>query len=163
MKLNQQRRVFADNLHRKMENNKNIFLIVADLGYKVFDKNFINFPDRCINVGASEQAMVGIAVGLALNDKIPFVYSITNFLLYRPFETLRNYLQYEKIPVKLVGVGRDQDYKDGGVSHWSTDAKRVLNVLDNIKQFWPENAAEIPLMIKEIINNGTSSFISLKR
>jgi transketolase len=49
------------------------------------------------------------------------VYSITPFVLYRPFEWIRNYLDHEKIPVKLVGGGRDKDYGYLGFSHWAEE------------------------------------------
>ena len=40
---------------------------------------------------------MGMATGLALENKIPVVYSITPFIIYRPFEFIRNYLDHEKI------------------------------------------------------------------
>jgi len=160
---NSQRGWFAYELYQKMKKNKKIWLVVGDLGYKVFDQHFADFPDRCLNAGAGEQAMMGIAVGLALEGKIPFVYSITNFLLYRPFETIRNYLQIEKIPVKLVASGRNFDYTHDGWSHWSPDAKRILKCLPNIKQFWPKEKEEVPEMVEKMISNTQPSFISLRR
>ena len=83
---------FAYELYQQMKKNKNIWLVTGDLGYKMFDSIKDDFPDRFLNAGSSEQAMMGIAVGLALKGKIPFVYSITPFLLYRSFETIRNYI-----------------------------------------------------------------------
>jgi len=63
------------------------------------DKIREDYPQRFLNTGAIRQAMMGIAVGLALEGKIPFVYTNLPFLLYRPFETLRNYVDHERIPV----------------------------------------------------------------
>ena len=163
IKHDSMRGYFAFELYQQMKINKDIYLIVGDLGYKVFDSHFKDFPERCINVGAAEQSMMGIAVGLALSSKIPFVYSITTFLLYRPFETIRNYLNHEKIPVKLVGSGRDKDYKHDGFSHDASDVKPFLDLFLNIKQYWPYKKEEIPNVIKDIINNNKPSFISLKR
>src|SRR4051812_40784500 len=104
------RATFAEYVHKHMKKNKKIYVVVNDLGYKMWDKVRKDYPDRFINVGAAEQLAVGVSVGLAINNKIPIFYSITTFLLYRPFETIRNYLHHEKIPVKLVGSGRDKDY-----------------------------------------------------
>lgn len=147
-----------------MAENPNIWLVVGDLGYGIFDAHFKDFPDRCKNTGAAEVAMMGIAVGLALKGKIPFVYSITTFLLYRPFETIRLYLNHEKIPVKLVGSGRDKDYIHDGISHWSDDALKVLrNCFPNIERYWPDTKEEIPQIVEEMINNNKPSFVSLRR
>jgi transketolase len=97
------RRRFADETYKVMKKNKNIVVLTGDLGYKIWDQIRQDFPDRFYNVGAAEQALIGISVGLALEGKIPVVFSITPFLLYRPFETIRNYVNHEKIPIILVG------------------------------------------------------------
>jgi transketolase len=154
---------FAYELHQEMEKNKDIWVLVGDLGQGMMDKIRDDFPDRFLNCGASEQAMVGLAVGLALEGKIPVVYSITNFVLYRPFEWIRNYLDHEQIPVKLVGAGRDEDYAHDGYTHHSQDAKQVLDCFPNIVQFWPENKEEMGTMVRELLFNGKASFISLRR
>lgn len=155
---------FAYELYQHMKENKDIVLIVGDLGYKVFDAHFADFPDRCINTGAAEQAMMGIACGLAMEGKIPFVYSITPFLLYRPFETIRTYINHEKIPVRLVGSGRDKDYHIDGYSHDATDADDILKTMRNINELWPMSKEQIPAMVKQMVLDDTRPyFISLKR
>lgn len=83
-----------------------------------------------MNVGSSEQLMIGAAIGLSYSGYIPVCYSITPFLLYRPFEFIRNYLSHEQVPVKLVGSGRDRDYDHDGFSHWAEEDKKVLGQLD---------------------------------
>lgn len=157
------RRTFADELLKRMQKNKDIFLLVGDLGFKMWDSHFAAFSDRCVNTGAAEQALMDIACGLALDGKIPFVYSITPFLIYRPFETLRTYINHEKIPVKLVGSGRNRDYKHDGISHWADDVGLFLNPLSNIKQFWPKDKEEIPDILDKMLSNQLPSFISLRR
>lgn len=163
IKKNNQRAIFAENIHKHMSKNKNVWVITGDLGYGMWDKIRKDFPQRFINVGASEQTMMGIAVGLALSDKIPFVYSITTFLLYRPFETIRNYVDYEKIPVRLVGSGRDKDYIHDGISHWPLEDRKVLKILKNIEARWPTDAKQIPKLVSEMIKTDKPWYINLKR
>ena len=154
---------FAVELYKRMKTNDDIWLVVGDLGYKIFDNHFQDYPKRCINTGAAEQSMMGIAVGLALEGKIPFVYSITPFLLYRPFETIRNYIHNEKIPVKLIGSGRDDDYKHDGPSHHAFEDKAVLSLLTGIEAYWPEDKEEIPQLIKNVIKSNQPTYINLRR
>jgi transketolase len=154
---------FAYELYKQMAKDKRIWLIAGDLGYKAFDYIRRDFPERFINCGAAEQAMTGIAAGMALNGKIPFVYSITTFLLYRPFETIRNYINYEKIPVKLIGAGRDKDYLHDGISHWAQEDREVLKIFSNIKAAWPENKEEIPQIVDKMVKDQNPWYLNLKR
>ena len=162
-KHNSMRGWFAFELHEHMRKNKNIFLLTGDLGYGMLDRIKNDFPDRFVNVGAAEQLLMGVGVGMALKGKIPFVYSITPFLLYRPFETIRNYVNHEKIPVVLVGGGRNKDYSHDGFSHWSEEDKQVMKLFTNIESFWPDNKEEIPNLVSSIIANPKPYYLNLRR
>lgn len=154
---------FSYELHELMSKNEDIYLITADLGYKIFDDIKKYFPYRFINVGASEQSMIGIGVGLALENKIPICYSITPFLLYRPFEFIRNYINYEKIPVILVGSGRNKDYKHDGFTHWSQEDEEVMKLFPNIDSYWPANKECIGTLLNKIIDSKKPSYLNLSR
>ena len=157
------RRLFADCLFEKAQKDNRIIVITADLGYKLWDKFRDELPDQFLNIGASEFTGCCVAVGLVCQGFIPFYYSITPFLLYRPFEAIRNYINREKISVKLIGSGRDKDYHIDGWSHDASDAKQVLNIFSNITALWPETKEEIPGMVDDMIKNDKPYFISLKR
>jgi transketolase len=146
-----------------MGKNPDIWAITGDLGFGGFDKIRDDFPDRFVNAGASEQAMMGIAVGLALRGKIPFVYSITPFLLRRPYETIKLYIDGEKIPVKLIGSGRDKDYAHDGPSHYATDAQSLLKTLPNIVQYWPSEKTDVQIALESMVSSKQPCFLSLKR
>ncbi len=154
---------FAYELYQQMKKNKDIWLVTGDLGYLMFDPIRDELADRYINTGAAEQSMVGIGVGLALEGKIPFIYSITPFLLYRPFEAIRNYINREGIPVNLVGGGRDRDYDEDGFSHWSEEDKEVMKLFPNINSYWPKTKEEIPDMMRLIIENNKPTYLNLRR
>lgn len=155
------RREFAKKLYDAMEKDTRIFLITADLGYGVLDDIRRDFPKRAINIGSSEMLMVGIAVGLAQSGYIPLCYSITPFLLYRPFELIRNYMNYEKANVKLVGSGRDDDYAHDGISHWAGDDMRVMSTLNNIKLYKPIDITDE--VFTDFMYNDKPSYINLSR
>jgi len=121
------RREFAKILEEEMAANNNIFLLTADIGYGVLDSLRARFPQRVMNVGSSENLMIGIALGFAYEGRIVVCYTITPFLLYRPFEMLRNYVNHEKTPIKLVGCGRDKDYPHDGITHWAEDDVQIMS------------------------------------
>jgi len=157
------RKAFVPLLYEEMKKNQDIVFVTADLGYGHFDHFRDQFPDRFINVGAAEQLLMGVGIGLALDGKIPILYSMTPFLLYRPFEFIRNYVDYEKIPVKLCAAGRDKDYDWLGWSHWATDDKDHLSGFKNIKKFWPEGRVEMQKCFKEMIYNNKPCYVNLSR
>jgi transketolase len=157
------RKTFFKYLHKKMKEDVDIVALTGDLGYGGFDNIKADFPDRFINCGASEQAMMGIAVGLALSGKKVFVYSITPFLIFRAFETIRNYLSNERIPVCLIGSGRDKDYEIDGFSHDASDIKKILENLPGLSQFYPEDDEHMINCVDYFLKNRLSMFISLRR
>lgn len=147
----------------QMRVDDRIWVVTGDLGYKVWDGVRQEFPDRFLNTGAAEQALMGIGVGLALSGKVPLVYSISPFVLYRAFETVRNYLHHEKVPVKLLGSGRDRDYATEGFSHWAEEDRKILHVLDGITGLWPNTPAELDAAVAELFHNPLPYYLSLKR
>ena len=73
------RKQFFQGILKAAEQNPNIWLITADLGYSFVEEFEKKFPKRFLNVGVSEQNMMSIAAGLALEGKKVYVYSIVNF------------------------------------------------------------------------------------
>jgi transketolase len=158
-----QRGWFSRALYIEMMNNENIWILTADLGYKVLDAHRDDFSERFVNFGASEQTMVGAAVGLALSGKIPVCYSITSFLLYRPFEWIRNYVNHERIPVHLVGSGLDDDYAHDGFTHHTWDARKVLSCFQRIEAHFPIDKTDVPDLLNMMVNRRQPSFLCLRR
>lgn len=156
------RKVFVKLLHEAMRQNEDIVFIIGDLGYGHFDRIREEFPDRVFNPGAAEQLLLGMACGMAMEGKIPVCYSMTPFLLYRPFEIIRTLVDHEKIPIILAAAGRDKDYGSAGFSHWATDDKAHLSGFDNIKKCWP-NEKELEEMFNEIINSDVPYYVNLSR
>jgi transketolase len=107
--------------------------------------------------------MIGSAIGMAREGVIPVCYSMSSFLLYRPFELLRNYVSHEKIPVKLLGSGRDFDYSHDGMSHWAHDDKDVLAALPNIKIYKPETIDDLENVWQEFLFSTEPAYLNLRR
>tara|TARA_Y100000310_G_scaffold343422_1_gene450973 strand:- start:1687 stop:2166 length:480 start_codon:yes stop_codon:yes gene_type:complete len=156
------RKEFTKLLYEEMSVNEKVVLILGDLGYGHFNQHRIDFPNRVFNPLAAEQLMVGMAVGMALEGLIPICYSITPFVIFRPFEIVRNFIDHEKIPVKLVGSGRDKDYDSLGFSHWAIDDKKHLSGFKNIKKTWPEFFT-IEKEFKDFINSPKPYYMNLSK
>jgi transketolase len=152
------RKKFAIELFGLMKKDKRLVLVVGDLGFGTLDGIKNELPDQFYNVGAAEQSMMCIAIGLTLGGRIPIVYSITPFLIFRPFEAIRNYLNRESIPVIMVGAGRGDDYASCGFSHSASDDD-ILKQFKNINFIAPEN----DFNLSEIIYSGKPTYLNLKR
>jgi len=157
------RRDFAEQLHLEMGRNKDLVVLTGDLGYGLWDRIRLDYSDRFYNVGSSEQLMIGAACGFAMEGKIPIVYSITPFLLYRPFEFIRNYVDHEQLPIKLIGGGRDRDYGYLGFSHWAAEDKEVMRCFKNIAMFHPATVEDMKKKFQYILQPDLPVYMNLKR
>jgi transketolase len=158
-----QRGYFCYHLYDHMRQHPEIVLISVDLGYIMFNPIRDDMPKQFINTLASEQSALDIAVGLALSGKIPVVYSITPFLIFRAMETIRTYIDHENIPVKLVGGGRDMNYQADGFSHFAHDVRDHMDLFGNIVQFWPVTKELVGINLEYMLFNDRPSFMSLER
>jgi transketolase len=157
------RNTFAKLLNDEMSRDARVRMITADLGYGILDHVRASHPESSFNVGAAEQLMLGVAIGMAQEGLIPVCYSMSSFVLYRPFEFIRNYLNHEGTNVKLVGSGRDQDYEHDGISHWAHDDEAILAGVPNIKIYKPENIDELVKIFPDFLYNDKPSYLNLKR
>ena len=157
------RKLFSELLHKEMSRDERVVLITGDLGYGLWDRIRIDYSDRFYNVGSAEQLMVGMACGFAMEGMKPICYSITPFLLYRPFELIRNYLDHEEIPVKLVGGGRDDDYGYLGFSHWAKDDKKIMGSFENITTLHPKDENELKSHFNWYMVHDKPTYINLSK
>jgi transketolase len=157
------RKIFAQFILNKMKNDPNTILLTGDLGYGLFDKIREKFPDQFYNFGSSELTMVTAACGMTLEGKKVYCYSITPFILWRPFEAIRNYLDKEMIPVKLIGGGRDRDYGYLGFSHWGDDDIKFMSQFEKIISRKPIDDAALINCLEDAHNSSLPYYINLKK
>jgi transketolase len=84
------RGLFFDKLKKLMNEDKSIFFLTGDTGFNLVESMLEEIPERALNVGVAEQNMIGIASGLVNVGFVPVCYAITNFLVERSFEQIRN-------------------------------------------------------------------------
>ncbi len=155
------RNTFIDYLTEHAKENKNIFLIVGDVGYNVIDKFKNNFPDRFLNVGVAEQNMTGIAAGLASEGYHVFTYSIANFPTFRCAEQIRNDIDYHNLPVTVVSVGGGVGYGNLGYSHHAIQDYGLIRMMSNFKIASPADNNEVISILNYLVNNPQPSYLRL--
>ena len=122
------RKAFAEALVELAGRDERVVLLTGDLGYTVLESFAERFPERFVNVGVSEQNMVGLATGLAEAGYTPFCYSIATFGSLRPYEFVRNGPAAHDLPVRIVGIGGGFDYGENGLSHYALEDVAVMRV-----------------------------------
>lgn len=153
------RRRFGKILNDLAKKDKKIYLLVGDIGYGIFDDFRKNHPQRFINMGICEQSLIGVASGMALEGLKPWVYTITPFLIERPFEQIKLDINQQKANVKLVGFA---DYPTLGPTHSEINGKKLMSLFKNIKSFYPKDSNETELFTKKSYKTNGPTFISLK-
>ena len=111
----------------------------------VFEKEF---PDRFFEVGICEQNMVGMAAGLSLTGKIPFVSAIACFMSMRAYEIVRTTVGYPKLNVKIVGMSSGFAYPQLGATHTCLEDVSIMRAASNITVISPADNMETYLATK---------------
>ena len=158
------RREFASTLIELAEKDDKVVLIIPDVGFNYIEEFQAKFPDRFLNLGVTEQSCMIIAAGLALAGFKPYVYSMINFVVSRPYEMLRNAVCMHNANVKIIGVKGSEKYKFLGFSHnlisEDEDIKAVEN-LPNIKAFIATTPEESKKVIADTYNINGPCYIRL--
>lgn len=111
------RKPFLETLTKLAEKDPKIILIIGDVGFRFVEDYKERFPKQFVNVGVLEQSMMGIAAGMARMGWKPYVYTMRNFIAFRPYEQVRNDIAFGNANVKLFGVSGSAAYKFLGFSH----------------------------------------------
>tara|TARA_B100000315_G_C14479853_1_gene542354 strand:+ start:611 stop:1129 length:519 start_codon:yes stop_codon:yes gene_type:complete len=153
------RRRFGEIITELADKDEKIFVLVGDIGYRVFDEFREKHPERFINMGICEQSMIGVSAGMALEGLKPWVYTITPFLIERPFEQIKLDIDQQKVNVKLVGFA---DYPTLGPTHSEMNGKALMKLFNNIASFFPKDGDETEKMTFEAYEKKGPTFVSLK-
>ena len=136
------RKIFNKELLKIAAERKNIYMILADIGYGEIEPFAEAHPDRFINCGVAEQNMTGVACGVAMEGNIAVTYSIANFPTLRCLEQVRNDVCYHDANVKIVIIGGGVSYGELGISHHSTEDIAIMRALPNMVVLVPSDIVE---------------------
>jgi len=137
------RDAFTRGLLKLAQEREDVFLVTGDLGFGVLTPFLERFPRQYLNAGIAEQAMTGIAAGLALEGRTVFTYSIGNFPTLRCLEQIRNDCAYHRANVKIVCVGGGFVYGALGMSHHATEDVAIMRALPGVTVFTPGDPLEV--------------------
>lgn len=116
------------------KNDPDMRVVVADsVAIASLDRFYNNYPERVINVGISEQSMIGIASGLSSEDgRTVYACTYAAFVLVKAIEFVRHNLAYHQFNVKLVGNSAGFAMETLSISHWATEDIAMARALPNM-------------------------------
>jgi len=124
-----------------------VVFIGSDLGIGTL-KNFKEeMPDRFFMEGVSEANIIGVAAGMALDGRVPYINTIATFITRRCFEQVVLDLCLHNVPVRLIGSGGGVVYAPLGPTHLATDDIAILRALPNMTIIAPADADEMKRMM----------------
>jgi len=153
------RKEFVNVIKDLVRNDKGVHLINLDVGQGLFDEMIKEFPNNYWNFGVMEQATIGIAAGMALEGLKPYVYSITPFILERPFEQIKLDIVDQNANVKLVGFW---DYPKAGITHYTKDVAGLCKIL-GIPLYEPRSSRETRKFLLETYADTSPAFFNLTK
>jgi transketolase len=122
------------------EQDGNVVLVAQDFGrLRGFTERF---PDRHIDVGISEQNLIGVAAGLAHAGKLPFVLGMAPFVSMRGFEQIRDDCAYNRNNVKILAPFAGLEAGPWGATHHAIEDIALLRTIPGMTIFSPADPNE---------------------
>lgn len=115
--------------------------------------------DRFIDVGITEQNMIGMAAGMALRGRVPICHALTNFLLFRAYEFIRNDAGIPHLPVKLSGWIPGFLSDGNGPTHQSLEDVGIMRLIPGMQVFCPSDNDDMVMMLEKVWNSPNPSYI----
>ncbi len=129
---------YSDALLELAKKHPEVVVLDADLSKSTTTKRFADeYPERFFNAGIAEQNMLGIAAGLSLTGKIPFVSTYGVFVAGRAYDQIRTTICYSKLNVKIGGAHGGISVGPDGATHQALEEISIMRSLPEMKLIVP--------------------------
>ncbi len=135
------RDAFLDELYDIAREDRQVIFLSNDFGAPSLDKFREDIPDQFIHIGIAEQNMVNVATGLAMANKIVYLYSIAPFLPLRCFEQIRVHMSMKGFHINGVMVGAGYSYDLSGPTHQALEDIAIMSSLPGMTIFNASDSA----------------------
>ena len=125
------------------ESIENVVAIGSDISPSVRVDWFRDkYPDRFISLGISEQNQIGVAAGLSLAGKIPYVTNFGLFLSGRGWDQIRTTVSYSNLNVKMGGAHGGISVGPDGATHQALEEIAIMRCIPNMTVIVPADYNE---------------------
>lgn len=134
---------FGEGLLHLGEHNKDVVALTADLAESTRVLEFAKkYPERFLECGVAEQNMMGVAAGMALAGKTPFVASYATFSPGRAWDQLRVSVAYSNANVKVAGHHTGLSVGPDGATHQALEDIAIVRTIPNMTVVVPVDSIE---------------------
>ena len=120
-----------------------VVFIGSDITKQNLEQFEQDYPDRFFMEGIYEAHIIGMAAGLALSGKIPYINTIATFLTRRCYEQIVVDVCLHELPVRLLGSGGGVVYAPLGPTHLATEDIAIMRAIPNMTVVAPCDADEM--------------------
>jgi transketolase len=143
------RDAYGEALRELGREHPEIVVLDADLSKSTKSWTFgAEFPERFFNVGIQEANMVGMAGGLAMSGKIPFISSFACFVILKGFDQLRMAVSYPRLNVKIAGSHQGISVGEDGTSQQAVEDVALACSLPHMVVTVPADEHEMRAAVK---------------
>lgn len=143
---------YGDGLLAVGEKNPNVVVLTGDLAESTRALGFAKkYPERFVECGVAEQNMAGIAAGLALAGKIPFISSYAVFSPGRSWDQIRVSTCLNKANVKIAGAHAGISVGPDGATHQALEDIAIMRVLPHMIVVVPCDYEETKKMVSTAV------------
>lgn len=121
------------------------------------------YPDRHIDCGIAECNMMGIAAGLSLTGKIPFVSSFAMFAAGRAFEQVRNSIGYPHLNVKIGATHAGITVGEDGATHQCNEDIALMRTIPGMVVMCPADDVEAKAAVRAALEYDGPVYIRFGR
>lgn len=115
--------------------------------------------DRFVDTGIAEQAMIGVATGLALRGRIPIAHGLATFLTLRAYEFIRTDVGAANLPVKFVGGIPGFLSEGNGPTHQALEDVSLMRSIPNMIVFCPGDEVDMLLGLQKLLPHPSPCYI----
>ncbi len=131
--------------------DERVVFVGSDITRRDLEKLSSEFPHRFFLEGIYEAHIIGMAAGMALNGKMPYINTIATFITRRCYEQIVIDLGMQNIPVRLIGSGGGTVYAPLGSTHLANDDIAILRAVPNMTIVAPCDAEEMKRLMPETL------------
>ena len=144
--------------------NPNLVVLDADLAAATKTGMFKKvFPERHIDCGIAESNMAGVAAGLSLTGKIPFMSSFAMFAAGRAFEQVRNSIGYPHLNVKIGATHAGITVGEDGATHQCNEDIALMRTIPGMVVMCPADDVEAKAAVRAAVEYDGPVYIRFGR